>query len=249
MSYFNRRLSAWYSPNLNMNMEIVSYGSWGRPLLFFPTADADFLEYERFQVIEVLKPFIEQGKIKVYSINSMNHRSWMNSQLDPFVKMQRQIEWDHYISEEVVPYIRHDCRNHGLKIAVAGASFGAFHAFNTLCRYPQFFDTCLAMSGFYDLSPYSEDCHHPELYFHNPSYYLPNLDDSYYLPLLQNSCDIHILTGQGAYEAPDESRRLSKLLAAKEIAHNLDVWGHDIEHDWPAWRKMLRHYVGDRLKW
>lgn len=249
MSFYNRDITAWHSPNLNEAMEIVCYGRWGKPLLFFPTAAADYLEYERFQVIEVLKPYIEQGRIKVYSINSINKKSWMNNEVDPHEKMEKQIEWDRYISEEVVPFIRHDCRTASAKVAVAGASFGAFHAFNTICRYPQLFDTCLAMSGFFDLSPYAEDCHHPELYFHNPSAYLPNLDDHYYLPLLQQSCDIHIITGQGPYEAPDESRRISAILYDRGIDHNLDIWGHDIEHDWPTWRKMLKHYVGDRLNW
>ena len=69
------------------------------------------------------------------------------------------------------------------------------------------------------------------------------------LDTLRNHCDIHILTGQGAYEAPHASRRFSQLLWDKGIGHNLDVWGHDVNHDWPWWRRMLDHYVGNRLGW
>ena len=43
-----RHVDGWYSPTLDMNMPIVSYGHQGHPLLLFPTAAAAFLEHERF---------------------------------------------------------------------------------------------------------------------------------------------------------------------------------------------------------
>ena len=76
----------------------------------------------------------------------------------------------------------------------------------------------------------------------NP-WYLPNLSGRQ-LHLLQTACKIHILTGQGAYEAPQASRRLSDLLFSKEIPHFLDLWGQDVNHDWPWWRKMLPYAIG-----
>lgn len=68
-----REIHGWWSPRLEKNMEIVVYGHWGIPLLMFPTAGADFLEYERFQLINAISPYIESGKIKVFSINSINN--------------------------------------------------------------------------------------------------------------------------------------------------------------------------------
>ena len=43
-----RDITSWYSHNLNMDMPLVAYGHAGYPLLMFPTAAADYLEYERF---------------------------------------------------------------------------------------------------------------------------------------------------------------------------------------------------------
>ena len=63
-----RELTSWYSPALNKEMPIVSYGHFGFALLLVPTAAADYLEYERFQLIDALAPFIEAGKVKVFSI-------------------------------------------------------------------------------------------------------------------------------------------------------------------------------------
>ena len=44
-----------------MDMPLVAYGHAGYPLLMFPTAAADYLEYERFYLIDAIKDFIERG--------------------------------------------------------------------------------------------------------------------------------------------------------------------------------------------
>ena len=66
-----RRTTSWFSPNLQMEMPLVGYGHSGQTLLMLPTAAADYLEYERFYLVDAIKPFIEHGKIRAYSINSV----------------------------------------------------------------------------------------------------------------------------------------------------------------------------------
>ena len=94
-----------------------------------PTASADYLEYERFQLIESVKPLVELGKCKIYSVNSMNSESWMNPQLDPWQKLRRHQEWNQYIFDEVIPYIKNDS-SAATPIYTCGASFGALHGMN-----------------------------------------------------------------------------------------------------------------------
>jgi esterase/lipase superfamily enzyme len=65
---------------------------------------------------------------------------------------------------------------------------------------------------------------------------------------LQTASQIQILTGQGDYEAPHASRQLADLLSSKGIPHSLEMWGHDVSHDWPWWRKMLPYAV-DKMGW
>ena len=48
-----RNLSSWYSPSLNKEMPLAVYGSYGFALLMIPTAAADYLEYERFQLLDL----------------------------------------------------------------------------------------------------------------------------------------------------------------------------------------------------
>ena len=62
-----RFIDGWNSPSLNKWMEIVTYGHYGFPLLMFPTAAADFLEYERFYVIDAIQGSIEAGKTKDFA--------------------------------------------------------------------------------------------------------------------------------------------------------------------------------------
>jgi len=73
-----REIHKWWSPNLNKEMEIVVYGHYGYALLMFPTAAADYLEYERFELIDSIAPFINDGKLKAFSVNSINSESWLN---------------------------------------------------------------------------------------------------------------------------------------------------------------------------
>jgi esterase/lipase superfamily enzyme len=55
------------------------------------------------------------------------------------------------------------------------------------------------------------------------------------------------MSGQGNYEAPERSRTLSEILNAKGIPNTLDLWGQDVDHDWPWWRKMLPYALGKLL--
>src|SRR5712691_6185203 len=105
-----RHIDGWRSPALDMDMPIVSYGHWGHPLLLFPTAAADFLENERFGLIEAAAGPIAAGRVRVFSINSINNQAWMESSLPVAEQARRQNLYSLYLENEVVPYIRSACR-------------------------------------------------------------------------------------------------------------------------------------------
>lgn len=245
-----RRIEGWKSSRLGMEMPIVRYGERGHPLLMYPTAAADFLENERFWLIKAIEPHIFAGRVQVFSIDSINRYSWMAEDVPVAECGRRQALYSAYVEQEVVPFIRGAVGDQGARVGVTGASFGAFHAANQLFRRPDLFDTLVAMSGFYDLDPgythgYSDD----DIYFNNPVAYLSNMKEGETLDLLRERCQIHILTGRGEWEAPHRSVQLSEVLTARGIPHNLDLWGYDVNHDWPWWRRMLSHYIGERLGW
>jgi esterase/lipase superfamily enzyme len=241
-----RFLDGWHSPRLNRHMEIATYGHYGFPLLLFPTAAADYLEYERFYLIEAIRDHIDSGKVKVFSINSINRESWMNAHIHPRDRAARQQQFNGYVAEEVAPYIWNSCQGR-LGIITCGASLGAYHAANQLFRRPDLFDGMIAMSGNYNLRNFTDGYYDDNVYFNDPLAFLPNLSDERVLGQLRAKRHIHIVSGQGAYEAPDNSRQLAGVLAAKGIPHELDLWGFDMPHDWPTWRAMLPHYLASRF--
>ena len=191
-----------------MHMPIVRYGNWGRPLLLFPTAQSDLLDCERFWLIKKIEHHIFAGKLTVFCINSINSMSWMSRGVGVRESARRQALFSGYVEEEVVPFIRTAVENPRARIGVTGASFGAFHAANAFFRRPDLFDTLLGMSGFYDLVPgYLEGYMDDNAYFNNPMSYVPQIHDADQLDLIRNHSQIHIVSGQGAVERPDSSRR------------------------------------------
>jgi esterase/lipase superfamily enzyme len=238
-----RRTTAWFSQNLNIEMPLVAYGHAGYPLLMFPTAAADYLEYERFHLVDAIQPFIDEGKIRAYSINSVNKYSLLNEQMPPQMKAQLLTQFDRYITDEVLPLIRNEC-GADARPMTTGASLGAFLALNTYFKHPDLFRGVIAMSGGYDIKSYLKGYYDDNVYFNNPVDYLANLNDDHTLSLLRQADAIFLMSGQGSYEAPERSKQLSDILHAKGIPHTLDLWGHDVNHDWPWWRKMLPHVLG-----
>ncbi|MCU0414418.1 MAG: alpha/beta hydrolase-fold protein [Ignavibacteriaceae bacterium] len=223
----SREIHRWYSPNLNKEMEVVIYGHYGFALLMFPTAGADFLEYERFKLIDTIGWFLGEGKIKVFSINSINNESWLNNSMHPAHKAIRHQQYNRYVVEEVVPFI-HNHSKGLVPIITTGASLGALHAANNFFRRPDIFSGTIAMSGSYDLKSYSK------------GYYDDN--DNFMLEKMRKG-KIIIASGQGDYEDPNASRKLSDILHSKGVNHWLDLWGHDMKHDWPTWRQMLPYFL------
>jgi esterase/lipase superfamily enzyme len=116
-----KNMTSWYSQRVEKEMPVAVYGHYGFVLLLVPTAAADFLEYERFGLIDTIRPFIEAGKLKVYSVNSINNDSWLNNQVDPKHKTWMHNQFNYYIYDEVIPFIK-STSGYDTPIIVAGAS-------------------------------------------------------------------------------------------------------------------------------
>lgn len=238
----DRHISSWYSEALNKDMPVVRYGHAGFVLLLIPTAAADYLEYERFQLIDALAPVINSGKLQIFSIDSMNRESWMHQSMLPEHKAIRHNQFNQYVFDEVVPYIRNATSIDTL-IYTSGASFGALHAMNLFLKRPDILNGAICMSGVYRLTEYTNGFWDDQVYFNSPEHYIPNLTDNWYLEKIRASHHIHIYSGSGAYEDPAAAERFSKILYDKGIWNDLSIWGNDINHDWPTWRKMLPYII------
>ncbi len=241
-----KQLTSWYSPALEKEMPIAIYGHYGFALLLIPTAAADYLEYERFGLIESIRPFIEAGKLKVFSIDSINLESWMNYNVDPRHKTYKHKQWNDYVYDEVMSFIRNHTSNE-TPIITCGASFGALHSANLFFKRPDIINGCLAMSGVYDLTEYTRGYFDDDVYFNSPMHFMPNMHDHAILEDIRKSQHIHLLSGSGEYEDPESARRFAGILYNKGIHYELDIWGSEWRHDWNTWRVMLPYYLETRF--
>jgi esterase/lipase superfamily enzyme len=233
----HRDITGWFSPALSKDMPIASYGHYGPALLLIPTAAADFLEYERFQLLDQIKSSIEGGKVKVFSVDSINNESWLNKNMHPEHRALRHEQWNQYIFNEVIPFIRSNT-SEDTPIITCGASFGALHSMNLFLKRPDLIRGVVAMSGVYNLMEYTDGFYNDTVYFNSPSHYIPNMTDHGTLEAIRSG-KILIATGSGSYEDPHASRDFSTLLHNKAIPHHLSIWGQEWTHDWPTWRAML----------
>ena len=241
-----REITGWFSPALQKEMPIATYGHHGFALLLIPTAGADYLEYERFQLIDYLSPYINSGKIKVFSVDSMNYESWMNYEMQGEHKAIRHNQFNAYIYNEVIPFIKNNTSQE-TPIIVSGASFGALHSMNLFLKRPDLIDGVIAMSGVYDLTEYSRGFFDEQVYYNSPTHYIPNLTDHAILEQIRTSRHIHILTGSGDHEDPDAAKKFAEILYSKGINYELSVWGTEWKHDWPTWRAMLPLFIDTRF--
>ena len=161
-------------------------------------------------------------------------------------KAIRQNQFNEYVFNEVIPFIKHSTSNE-TEIITCGASFGALHSMNLFLKRPDLINGVIAMSGVYDLTEYTDGHFDDQVYFNSPMHYIQNLEDHYILEQIRKSRHLHIFTGSGAYEDPNASKSFAGLLYSKGINYELDVWGEEWKHDWPTWRALLPHYFETRF--
>src|SRR3989442_6076400 len=212
-----RRITSWFSRNLQADMPLVAYGHAGQTLLMLPTAAADYLEYERFHLVDAIKPFIDHGKVRAYSINSVNRWSLLNKEMPPKLKAELLTRYDRYITEEVLPLIRNENEERFARPITTGASLGAYLAANEYFKHPDLFRGTIPMSGSYDIRSFLDGYYDDNVYFNNPVDYLSNLNDEHYLPILRQADCIYILSRQGSHEDTKRSQQLSGILNSKGI--------------------------------
>jgi esterase/lipase superfamily enzyme len=232
----------WFSPALGHDMSLKVYGHDGRPVVAFPSQEGRYWDFEDWGMVDACAGLIEAGRARIVAVDGIDGQTWANWNAHPGDRARRHEDYDRYVANEVVPFVRDHT---GRETAWAtGASMGAYHAANALFRHPDRFDGLVAMSGLYQLRLFVGDAADDAVYFNSPLHFLPGLEDPWYLDRLR-AARIAIVVGQGAWEEEmvADTKALEEVLRAKSIPAIVDFWGHDVNHDWPWWRRMLPHYL------
>jgi esterase/lipase superfamily enzyme len=234
MPQLKERYYKWYSPILGKEMEMLTFGDKGYPVIVFPTSMGSYTQNRDFKLIESAAWFIENGLVKIYTPASIDSESWYAGHLPPAVRAYNHTLYDRFVMEEVV---NRACADTGHeRVALAGCSFGAYHATNFAFRHPEKAGYLFNMGGAFDIKPRVNGYYDDNVYFNNPPDYLPGLEH----PLLHK---MGIVFGTGDRDmCLQENIRMSEILSRKGIAHWLDI-RKDAHHDWPVWREMFPHYL------
>ena len=239
-----KTIGRWRSERLQREVTMVRWGTFGQPVLVFPTAGGDAEEIERMLLVDALGPLISAGKLKVYSCDSVAGRALLAREGSPQHQMWLQNQFHQYVRHEVVPAIRADCKSDDLTLWAAGASIGAFHSVAVVCRFPDVFVRACAMSGTYDLRRFYEASEFTdEFWVSSPLHFVPTLDGRH-LDVLRTRL-IVLASGEGRAEDLGESWRMANALGQRGIPNRVDPWGPAWPHDWPTWREMLPKYLGE----
>lgn len=241
----NGRHTSLWSPAIGADGSVIAYGHYGRPLLAFPSQEGPAWQYEERGMVDAVGDLIEAGRMKVYAVDSFDSGSWYRHDVPLEERAQLHGLYEDWIVNQVVPFIRHESGD-SAEIVVTGVSFGAYHAANFALRHADLFPLAICQSGVYDVSVVGGGERGDAVYFQNPADYVAHLGGDH-LDWLRGHVNLLLIAGQGQWEdttgALDSTRRFSQLLGEKGIRHELDVWGYDVPHDWPAWRAQIAHHL------
>jgi esterase/lipase superfamily enzyme len=219
-------------------MELLWYGNWGRPLLAFATSLGGCNQNEDGGLLRGLEDKIDRGEIQVCCPQSVDEESWYNKGAHPAWRARRHDQFDRYLADELVPFIRHKSERDD--VVTYGASFGAYHAVNFGFRHPDLVSRVVAFSGMFDVHQFLDGYWDETCYFHCPTAYIANYSGEWVDRVKQMG--IVVATGEHDHLV-NNTREFAALLQAKGIPVHSEIWQGVFGHDWPFWREHLRRFV------
>ena len=225
---------------------VASYGHWGRPVLAFPAEGGDAGEFERHGMVAAIGDLLAGGRVKLYCVDSFDRESWSDRGVSLQERARRHGFYEAWILGEVVPFVRADCGAVS-ELITCGCSLGAFHAANFALKRADIFPLAICLSGNYDPASWEAWGERGDaVYFNNPMDYVAHMGGDH-LQWLRGHLSLLLVCGQGRWEdttgSLESTRQFAALLAGKGIRCELDLWGHDVAHDWPSWRAQLAHHL------
>lgn len=225
----------YYSNTLNRNINLEVTGHWGHPILMFPSSGGQFTQNTDFGLVGSVMNFIDEGKVKIYNVETIDMMSFYDDYMDSGTKIHNYELYMQFLKNELIPYIQKECNTH--RIGVSGVSFGGFHAANTAFRFPDLISHYIGMSAAFNIrsmAPQSDDM---RIYYNCPDEYMLHEEGWKY-------DHMQIVLGTSDWDiCLDKNRNMSAILKGKGIAHWYDEkkW---MDHDWPLWKMMLPEYLG-----
>ncbi len=238
-----REYHRWFSGALGREMEMLTFTAEGEPrgvpVLVFPTSCARFYEFEDRGMVWAVREQVEQGKVQLFCVDSVDGESWYNGDVPPRWRVARHMQYERYLMEEVWPLMQ--ARSGGARAITAGCSMGGYHAVNLALRRPDQFFGFLAMSGIFNPQRFLDGYYDDDVYFHSPESYLANLGDGWYFDRYRGAT--YVLAAGEHDICRGANERMAGVMRDKGVPVRMDIWGDGALHDWPVWLRMVEHYL------
>ena len=228
-------------------LSVIVYGHSGRPVIVFPTEAGRAWDFENNQMVTAVGDLVEAGRVKLYCVDSLDAYSWSDREAPIDERARRHGVYTDWLANQLVPFVRAGTDGESEPMAL-GCSLGAYHAVQFALQRADLLPLAIGFSGNYDVSTWHAWGDRGDAtYFANPSDYVAHLHGGH-LGWLQGRLSLLLVCGQGQWEthptgALPSSRAMAASLQRKGIRCELDLWGHDVSHDWPWWGRQLAHHL------
>lgn len=215
------------------------YGDSGTPILALPTRGAQCGQWEEYGMTETISLQLKKGYNQLFCIDSIDKESLLNEDIEPANRIVRHRQYESYVIEEVIPFIRK--QNSIDYIIIAGVDLGGYHAINLGLKHPKEFGKAIGMSGIYDIRPFMDDFFNDSIYYNSPIDYIPNLNKQ---PLLNEIRQVDFRLASYKHDKrKDSASKMSDILRMKFIEHKLDIWDVEETDEWSLWSQMLKTHI------
>lgn len=230
----NEQKISWHSDILGIDIDMLTFGTQGFPMILFPTSMGMHNENRDFKLIESMAWFIETGLIKVYCPDSIDKHSWYNKEASPADRVLNHILYDKMLMEEIYPRMKEETGH--WRIGVGGCSFGGYHAANFAFRHPDIVAAMFSLHAKFDIRNQLDGYYDDNVYFNNPPDFLPGMQD-------ENLWKMQIFLGSAEFDmCLDANYQMAHLLGTKQVPHLLEVAPGE-KHDWPCWRQQFPKFL------
>ena len=224
----------YFSNTLNRNINLEVTGHWGHPILMFPSSGGKYTHNSDFGLNESVMRYVEEGRIKLYNVETIDMLSFYADDLPADVIIHNYELYMSFLKDELIPYIQKECNSH--RLAVAGCSFGGFHAANTAFRFPDVVSHLFSLSGVFNIRNFTPDSDDMRIYYNCPNEFMVD-EESWKYKHMQI-----VLSTSDWDSCKPKNENMAGILESKGIPYWYDEkkW---IEHDWPLWKMVFPEYV------
>jgi esterase/lipase superfamily enzyme len=231
------------SPALGRRAHVWCFGVVGTPVIVFPSNAGVAHEWRESGMVDALGPLFAAGRIKLYCPES-NISQTFSGEGSLEARMHRHEQYERFILETLVPFIRRDTNQQHARMLATGCSMGAMLSSLFALKFPEVFRGALCMSGRYRGAGFVRGGASEASYFNDPLAFVPNLEGAA-LERVRRQTHLTLVVGRGPFEnnCIPETIELGGWLKKKGVPHHLGVWGHDSRHEYTWWKRQARHYL------